>query len=143
MNKIKKLADGHTITPRPEVWNKLKHKLKANKAKRRLIAYRNISIAAILISVLSVTAVFTMYLGKHNPKVFSSNEQYQPVMLEDLAESNEDPKYDVKNVDQLNNDFLEIDFSVFDFPLKSPQTDAAMAFVIKEESGAEQSDIQI
>ena len=24
MNKIKKLADGHTMTPRPEAWKKLK-----------------------------------------------------------------------------------------------------------------------
>lgn len=113
MNKIKKLADGHTMTPRPEAWNKLKYKLKANKAKSRLLAYRNISIAAILISVLSVTAVFTMYLGKHNPKVFSSNEQYRPVMLEDLADNYVDPKYDVKNVDQMNSDYSEIDFSSF------------------------------
>lgn len=119
MNKIKKLADGHKMTPRPEAWNKLKHKLKANKAKRRLLAYRNISIAAILISVLSVTAVFTMYLGKHNPKVFSSNELYRPVMFEDLADNNDDPKFDVKNVDQMKSDYSEIDTEViFPFELK-------------------------
>ncbi len=103
MDKIRKLADGHTITPRPEAWKKLNSKLKVKKAKRRLLAYRNISIAAILISVLSVTAVFTMYLGKHNPKVFSSNEQYRPVILEDLEDATNDPFYDVKYIDLLHN----------------------------------------
>lgn len=110
MNKIKKLADGHTMTPRPEAWKKLNSKLKAKKSKHRLLAYRNISIAAILISVLSVTAVFTMYLGKHNPKVFSSNEQYLPVMLEDLEEPSNDPFYDVKYIDQLHNAYSKIGF---------------------------------
>ena len=110
MNKIRKLADGHTITPRPEAWKKLNTKLKANKAKRRLLAYRNISIAAILISVLSVTAVFTMYLGKHNPKVFSSNEQFRPVMLEDLVDDSSDPFYDVKYIDQLHIAYTKMGF---------------------------------
>jgi len=110
MNKIRKLADGHTMTPRPDAWKKLNNKLKAKKAKRRLLAYRNISIAAILISVLSVTAVFTMYLGKHNPKLFSSNEQYMPVMLEELEDTDYDPFYDVKYVDQLHVAYAKIGF---------------------------------
>jgi len=110
MNKIKKLAEGHTMTPRPEAWESLRSKLKAKKAKRRLLAYRNISVAAILISILSVTAVFSMYLGKHNPKVFSSNEQYRPVMLEELVDTDNDPFYDVKYVDQLYNAYSKIGF---------------------------------
>lgn len=110
MNKIKKLADGHTITPRPEAWKKLNNKLKSKKSKQRLLAYRNISIAAILISVLSVTAVFTMYLGKHNPKLFSSNEKYFPVMLEELEDNNSDPFFNVEYVDQLHIDYESAGF---------------------------------
>jgi len=110
MNTLKKLAAGHKMTPRPEAWDKLNAKLKARKAKKRLLAYRNISIAALLISVLSVTAVFTMYLGKHNPKVFSSNEQYRPVILEELDVTNNDPMYDVKYIDQLHLAYANIGF---------------------------------
>lgn len=110
MNKIRKLADGHTISPRPEAWKKLNNKLKANKVKRRLLAYRNISIAAIIISILSVTTLFTMYLGKHNPNLFSSNEEYRPVMLEDLVDTKNDPFYDVKYIDQLHDAYSRIGF---------------------------------
>ena len=121
MKKIKALADGHTMTPRPEAWKKLQGKLKAKKAKRRLLAYRNISIAAILISVLSVTAVFTMYLGKHNPKIFSSNEQYHPVIIEDLYDNTlVDNVFDVKYIDQLNTAYAEFD-NDFDFLFKPLQ----------------------
>ena len=35
MNKLKKLADGHTMTPRPDAWKKLNNKLKAKKAKKK------------------------------------------------------------------------------------------------------------
>ena len=110
INKIKSLAEGHRFQPRPEAWNKLHSKLKANKAKRRLATYRNISIAAILISVLSITTVFTMFLGKHNPSKFSSNEQYRPIIFEDLAEADTDPIYDVKYIDQLNKAYSDIGF---------------------------------
>ena len=110
MHKIRKLAEGHTMQPRPDAWNKLKVKLKAKRAKRRLIAYRNMSIAAILISVLSVTAVLSVYLGKHNPKVFSSNEDYHPYILEDLDGQIEDPFYDLKYIDDLHNAYAEIGF---------------------------------
>ena len=110
MNKIRKLADGHKITPRPEAWKSLRTKLNAKKAKRRLVAYRNISIAAILISVLSVTSVMSLYLGKHNPKVFSSNEQFRPVMLEELVDTDNNPFYDVKYIDQLNDAYSKIGF---------------------------------
>ena len=110
MDRIKDVASNHRITPDPDVWKKLNYKLKAKRAKRRLLVYRNISIAAILVAVLSVTVVFTLYLGKHDPKVFSSNEQYRPVMLEELVDNVDDPIYDVKYIDQLNTAYAKIGF---------------------------------
>lgn len=110
MNKIKKLADGHSMNPRPEAWKKLNDKLKVRKSKQRMLTYRNLAVAALVISVLSVTTVFTMYLGKHNPKVFSSNEQYRPVMLEELVEAGNDPYYDVEYVDKLYIDYIKSGF---------------------------------
>ena len=110
MNNIKKMAEHHEVAPRPEAWKKLNDKLRTRKAKHRLYTYRNISIAAILISVLSVTAVFTMYLGKHNPDIFSSNQQFRPVVLEDLSNIENDPFYDVKYIDQLHTAYSRIGF---------------------------------
>lgn len=110
MKKIKEVASGHTMTPHPDVWKKLNTKLRSKRVKRRMFVYRNISIAAILISVLSVTVVFTLYLGKHDPKVFSSNEQYRPVILEELEDISDEPLYDVKYIDQLNDAYAKIGF---------------------------------
>ena len=110
LKKIKKLTEGHRIEPRPEAWGRLQGMLKTKRAKRRLSTYRNISIAAILISVLSITLVFTMYLGKHNPSKFSSNENFRPIVLEELVEVDTDPFYDVKYIDQLNQAYTKIGF---------------------------------
>ena len=109
MNKIRKVAEGHTINPRPEAWKKLNGKLKAQNTKRRILAYRNISIAAILISVLSVTAVFNFYLGKqHDPGVFTSNESanYKPMKIEDLNAAPMDAIYDLENISELKKAYL-------------------------------------
>jgi hypothetical protein len=110
IDKIRKVARGHKITPRPEAWNKLHNQLKAKKLKHRLFAYRNLSIAAILVAILSVTVVFTMYLGQHDPDLFSSNEDYLPVMLEDLEDTGVNPFYDVKYIDQLHDAYAQIGF---------------------------------
>ena len=110
MYKIRKLAEEHTMAPRPDAWRKLNGKLKAKRTKRRMLAYRNISIAAILISILSVTVVFSIYLGKHNPKMFSSNEQYRPVIMEELIDIENEPFYDVKYIDELHIAYTKIGF---------------------------------
>ena len=110
MNRIREIASEHKMSPSPDVWKKLNYKLKAKRAKRRLQVYRNISIAAILVALLSVTIVFTLYLGKHDPAVFSSNEQYRPVILEDLVDTSNEPMYDVKYIDQLNSAYAKIGF---------------------------------
>ena len=120
-NKIREVAENHTIQPRSEAWEKLDNKLKSKKAKVRMINYRNISVAAIMISILSVTAVFSMYLKDHDPQIFASNEEFRPIILEDLStELTEDQFYDIAHISQLNKayakeslNFNEISFKDF------------------------------
>ena len=107
-DKIREVAENHTIQPRSEAWGKLDSKLKSKKAKVRMINYRNISVAAIMISILSVTAVFSMYLNDHNPEVFASNETYRPIILEDLAlDTDDDPFYNISDIDQLRDAYAK------------------------------------
>lgn len=111
LKNIRESAQNHRIEPRPEAWDKLNSKLKAKKTKVKMISYRNISIAAILISVLSVTIVMTMFLGDHDPDVFASNEQYRPIVLEELEDSTDDPFYDVTNINQLRTAYKTVDLN--------------------------------
>ncbi|MFT4535994.1 MAG: hypothetical protein ACJA1A_002780 [Saprospiraceae bacterium] len=102
-DKIREVAENHTIQPRSEAWEKLENKLKSKRTKLRMINYRNISVAAIMISILSVTAVFSMYLKDHNPQIFASNEEYRPIVLEELsAELVQDQFYDIAQISKLN-----------------------------------------
>ncbi len=106
--KIRQVAENHTIQPRSEAWNKLDSKLKSKKTKVKMINYRNISIAAIMISILSVTAVFSMYLKEHNPQVFASNEDYRPIVLEELStELDDDPFFNIQESDILKEAYTK------------------------------------
>jgi len=107
-NKIREIAENHTIQPRSEAWEKLDGKLKSKKTKVRMINYRNISIAAIMISILSVTAVFSMYLKEHNPQVFASNEEFRPIVLEELSSGlEEDPVFNIHESDMLREAYTK------------------------------------
>ena len=102
-DKIREVAENHTTQPRSEAWEKLENKLKSKRTKLRMINYRNISVAAIMISILSVTAVFSMYLKDHNPQIFAGNEEYRPIVLEELsAELVQDQFYDIAQISKLN-----------------------------------------
>ena len=110
-DKIRQIAENHIIEPRSEAWKKLDDKMKSKKAKVRMINYRNIAVAAIVISIVSITTVFSMYLKDHDPDVFASNEVYRPIVLEDLLTTVEDDSFfDVGHIEQLNDAYARIDF---------------------------------
>ena len=121
-DKIREVAENHTIQPRSEAWEKLDNKLKSKKAKIRLINYRNISVAAIMISILSVTAVFSMYLKGHDPHIFASNEEYRPIVLEELPSGLDDDQfYDIAHISQLNKAYEKEALNYTQFPVKDFQ----------------------
>jgi len=107
LNKIKQIAEGHRTQPRPEAWERLNHKLNHKKAKVKMLTYRNISIAAILISVLSVTTVFSLYMKQHNPDVFTTNENFRPIIMEELGANLENPMFTTKTIASLNEAYLQ------------------------------------
>lgn len=108
-DKIREVAKNHTIQPRSEAWTKLDSRLKSKKTKVRMINYRNIAIAAIMISILSVTAVFSMYLKDHDPHVFASNEEFRPIVLEELStELVEDQFFSVANISHLKEAYAKV-----------------------------------
>ena len=117
--KIRKVAENHTIQPRSEAWSKLDQKLKSKKAKVRMINYRNISVAAIMISILSVTAVFSMYLKDHDPQIFASNEEFRPLVLEELSIGlEEDQFFDIAQISKLNEAYEKESVSFNEFSFK-------------------------
>ena len=123
-DKIREVAENHTIQPRSEAWEKLENRLKSKKTKVRMINYRNISVAAIMISIISVTAVFSMYLKDHDPHIFASNEEYRPIVLEELSVGLEvDQFYDIAQISELNEAYAKettnfSEYSSKDFQLR-------------------------
>jgi hypothetical protein len=121
-DKIREVAKNHTIQPRSGAWEKLDNKLKSKKAKVRMINYRNISVAAIMISILSVTAVFSMYLKDHDPQIFASNEEFRPIVLEELSTGlEEDQFYDIAQISKLNEAYAKETLNYNQFPFKNFQ----------------------
>ena len=120
-DEIRKVAENHTIQPRSEAWAKLDNKLKSKKTRVRMINYRNISVAAIMISILSVSAVFSMYLKDHDPQVFASNEEFRPIVLEDLSIGDTDQFYDIAQISQLNEAYAKETLNFIPFPYKNFQ----------------------
>ncbi len=102
LEKIRQMAANHTSTPRPEAWNKLDSMLNKKESQRKVINYRNISMAAVIVSALCIIAVFNIYQDHRNPDLFASNESCKPIMLEELP-IGDDPFYSIENVNKLHD----------------------------------------
>ncbi|MEE9439359.1 MAG: hypothetical protein V3V14_10195 [Saprospiraceae bacterium] len=102
LEKLRLMASNHKPTPRPEVWLKLDSMLNKKESRRKVINYRNISMAAVIISVICIVAVFSIYQDHHNPDLFASNESCAPLMLEELP-IGDNPMYSIENVNKLHN----------------------------------------
>ncbi len=113
LDSIKEIAQSHTIEPSDAAWNRLEQKLKYKSSKKRLNTYRNISIAAILISVLSITAVFRMNTNNHDPEIFASNEEYRPIVFEELQSDTEDSFFNSAHISNLNEAYTDAVLSTF------------------------------
>jgi len=101
-SNLRKAASEHRISPRPEAWDKVKSKLSNNNAKRSIVRYRNLTVAAVSVSVLCLTVLFSTYLTNRNPMIFTSNAEFKPLVIEELNDTS-DPIYDVKYVHAIND----------------------------------------
>jgi len=101
-DKIKDIASGHTTTPKPQAWARLSEGLGHRNTKIKLSYYQKLSIAAAFVAVLSVGALFNHYFSDHhNPDLFASNEEFKPLVLEDLGEASITSLYTVEDVNRL------------------------------------------
>ena len=106
--KIKEMAKDHKISPSPQVWDRLDGKLKSKRIKRRLRIYRNVSVAAVFLSVISVTFVMEMYITQYNPSMFSSNENFEPILIEELEQDEKYDFYSTKNIKELKEAYVSV-----------------------------------
>ena len=105
-DKIQDIANAHTTEPRPQAWARLSEGLGHRKTKLKLSYYQKLSIAAAFVAVLSVGALFSHYQSSHhNPDIFASNEDYKPLILEELAETETSAIYNIDDVNNLRKAF--------------------------------------
>ncbi len=107
IENIRKLTADHRTPPRPEAWDRVSEHLGHEQTKRKLSFYQKLSIAAAFIAVLSVGSLFSHYLEHRNPAVFATNEDYRPMILEDLAESTSTSLYTTYDVNKLHKLHVE------------------------------------
>jgi len=102
LDKIRVLAQQHELKPRPQAWSRLDEGLGHKVTKRKLSFYQKLSIAAAFIAVLSVGVLFTHYFtSHHNPSLFTSNEEFEPLILEELEDASLTSVYTVEDVNNL------------------------------------------
>lgn len=101
LQNIRQMAEEHRTTPRPEAWERVASHLGHQETKRKVGYYQKLSIAAAFIAVLSVSVLFNQYWEKRNPDVFASNEDYKPLVIEDLEDNTDFAIYSVAKVNTL------------------------------------------
>jgi hypothetical protein len=93
MNNINNHIVNHRIIPPERSWKLLKEKMAKRKARQKLAFYRNLSIAAGLIAIVSFTFGFSEYIFSSDGNVFATNHLHEPIVLEDLPLIQDDPFY--------------------------------------------------
>lgn len=101
LEQIQKAGQDYTEQPSRRTWDRLDQKLRNRRGRKKLRQYRNLSFAAIFIAVLSCVSILSFYLTHRHPDVFVSNEDYVPILLEEL-EPTDDGIYSLANINELN-----------------------------------------
>lgn len=100
---IRKTVKGHTTPPSGEVWRRLESKLDKKESTKTIYLYRNTAVVASIIAVFAIASLFYLQVeSQHNPDLFSSNEEYLPMVLEDL-DVESDPLYSASVVDAMHD----------------------------------------
>lgn len=109
LDKIREVASTHQSQPRSQAWARLSEGLGHRETKMKVSFYQKVSIAAAFVAVLSVTALFDHYYSDHhNPDIFASNEEFKPIVLEDLGEATPSSIYTVGDVNELRDAFAKL-----------------------------------
>jgi len=109
LDKIRNLAAGQRTEPRPQAWARLSEGLGHRQTKLRLSYYQKLSIAAVFCAVLCTVALCSHYLtAHHNPDLFASNEEFKPLVLEELEDVTSTSLYTVEDVNALKQAFAKV-----------------------------------
>jgi len=98
-NLTSKLKD-YKAAPTSGTWQQLDNRLEHLRSKKRIRKFKNLSIAASLLAIVSVISVMSLYLREHNPNLFATSHIFQPVLMESISEPN-DEFYNVEHVDNI------------------------------------------
>ncbi len=85
-------------------WERIENKLEHRKSRDRIVKFRNISIAAVMVSLFAIIGVMSLYLNSYNPEVFATSNNFKPVQMEALEESDES-LYNFDYLKQLNSTY--------------------------------------
>jgi len=109
LNNIRKLATEHRTSPRPQAWARLSEGLGHRQTKIRLSYYQKLSIAAVFSAVICAVALLGHYYSDHhNPDIFASNEQFKPLVLEELEDVSNTSLYTIEDVNGLKQAFARV-----------------------------------
>jgi len=102
MENFEKNLREYKEAPSNQLWQRIDNKLEHLQNKKKIRRFRNLSIAASLVAIVSVLAVTNLYLQQYNPQLFTTSRNFEPVHMEELH-SNEDSMYDLSKIVSLNN----------------------------------------
>jgi len=107
MDQLEKDLKNYTSAPSNIACDRLDNRLEHKRNKHRIKKFRNISVAAVLISVLAVVGVMSMYIESYNPELFATSTKFEPIMMEDLEQSAES-LYNIESLRFLNNTYKKL-----------------------------------
>ncbi len=97
MNEFDKIKE-HTVTPSDHLWTRLELKLQGQKQNRYIRKYRNWSIAAVFIAILSCVLVLKYSLSNAKSENFATNYSTQPVVMEPLSSKSSNSFYEMGKI---------------------------------------------
>lgn len=107
MDQFTDKLKSYKASPSNNAWQQLNNRLEHSRNKRRIKRFKNLSIAASLLAIISVMAVMSIYLREHNPSMFATSPVFEPVHMEQLSSTNDD-LYDLEKLGMLRNIYEEL-----------------------------------
>ena len=94
----------YKASPPSHLWQQLDNKLEHRRNRKRLVKFRNISVAAVLFAIMAVIGVMNLYVQNYNPNLFATSTNFEPLLMEELQESN-DGMYKLANLKFLEDSY--------------------------------------
>jgi hypothetical protein len=98
----------HKVAPSESAWLKLDSKLEKSRNRRKVSVYRLVSIAAVMVAVLSVITVFVIN-GNHAPQAAIQNNTYAEVFdMEELKTTGDVGIYEINKLRSLKSAYTRL-----------------------------------